>query len=432
MNPRAVLSRLLGSPAPARRRCPPKLAEWALFEALPPGPQRDSIVGDLHEEFEERREAGGARRRLAVVWYWLQALRLRRHFSRSWHPPSAGGCGADAPRPEARMNRWTRDARYALNSLRRAPGFAALVILTLGIGIGANVAIFSVVDGVLLTPLAYPEAERLITIWGASARGDRHPIPAGDFEDLRLKADLFRVAAHWTNTGSLAGESLPQEVVVAWVDPNYFEVLGLRAAHGRLLEAADEDNAIVLSDGIWRRFYGADPDIVGDFIQLDGNSIEVVGVLAASPNPNVPSAGQPAPAAGPWLDLAGKSRSLLGLRGEPALLLFFSPEDPAGLDRIVRACSAARTAGLPWSQMLAFGLDDDQAALARAAKRKGLSMPIVPSRSGFLDPTVLRYGVTAVPATYLIGADGTLLARDLPPDRLRTVLSKLLPPGTGR
>jgi len=188
------------------------------------------------------------------------------------------------------MNRWRRDARYALNSLRRAPGFAALVILTLGIGIGANVAIFSVVDGVLLTPLSYPEADRLITIWGTSARGNRHPIPAGDFEDLRLKADLLRVAGHWTNTGSLAGESLPQEVVVAWVDPNYFEVLGLRAAHGRLLEAADEDNAIVLSDGIWRRFYGADPDIVGDFIQLDGNSIEVVGVLAASPNPNVPSA----------------------------------------------------------------------------------------------------------------------------------------------
>ncbi len=272
-------------------RRPPDLAEWILERRLPPGPLRDSILGDLHEEFESRRERGGLRRRLATIWYWLQAFRLSRHFSHTWHRPDPDGGPAGAPRPEAKMNRWSRDTRYALNSLRRAPGFAALVILTLGLGIGANVAIFSVVDGVLLAPLSYPEPDALITIWGTSTRQQRHPVAAADYLDLTTKADLIDVTGHWSNTGSLTGEFEPQPVSVGWVDLAYFDVLGVRPLHGRLLREDDPNNAILLAHGLWQRQYGSDPDIVGDFVQLDAELFEVVGVLAAAPNPNVPSLG---------------------------------------------------------------------------------------------------------------------------------------------
>jgi len=179
------------------------------------------------------------------------------------------------------------DLRYALRTLARSPGFAAMAVLTLALGIGANAAIFSVVNAVLLRPLAWPDADRIVRVETTTADENSGSHSRPDFEDLRREnASLAAVAGYRTAlfTASVRpGE--PEWIEGAYVTPDFFDVLGARAIHGRTFtRAADAgrgERMIVLSREGWRRLYDESPDAIGGRLRLDGEATTVLGVLPA-------------------------------------------------------------------------------------------------------------------------------------------------------
>jgi putative ABC transport system permease protein len=168
------------------------------------------------------------------------------------------------------MDHFFTDLRYAARQLRKAPGFTAVAVVTLALGIGANTAMFSLVRGVLLRPLPYPQAERLVTA-GLS-------LP--DFDDLRRAATVFDETAVWaSNLYVLGGDGAGEQVRGAVVSDRFFPMLGA-AALGRALAPADaRDNVVVLGHRLWTRRFGADPAVVGRSVRLSGESYTVVGVM---------------------------------------------------------------------------------------------------------------------------------------------------------
>jgi putative ABC transport system permease protein len=183
------------------------------------------------------------------------------------------------------MNAW-RDLRYAARGLARTPGFAALALLTLAAAIGANVAIFSVVDSLLLRPLPLPQGARVVTLLRHFTEGDSDAVSEPKYFFWRDHGAPFTAVAAFESLGSgfnLAGEGKPERIVGAHVSANFFAVLGERPALGRSF-LADEDrpgaaHAVVLSDALWRRRFGADPAILGRPLRLNGEPYAVVGVM---------------------------------------------------------------------------------------------------------------------------------------------------------
>ena len=178
-----------------------------------------------------------------------------------------------------------RDARYAGRSLGRAPGFAAVVVLTLGLGIGATSAVFSIVNAVLIRPLGYAGEDRLVTLHEnfPASQIQHWPFSALDFEDLRRYADIFdEVSAYRSVPFELAGDGRPERVQGTSVSANLFRTLGIDPIAGRAFSPDDErpgTRVAVLSWGLWQRRYGADAGIVGRQIRLDRESYTVVGVM---------------------------------------------------------------------------------------------------------------------------------------------------------
>ncbi len=178
------------------------------------------------------------------------------------------------------------DLRYALRTLRKSPGFTFVAMLTLALGIGANAAIFSVVNSVLLRPLPYREAERLVTVdhLYPSLKGLEAGASAPSFAEIRDRAKSFRGVA--VETGwqpNLTGQGDPARLGGARASGQYFSTLGVQAAMGRTFSEADDqpgrERVVVLSDGMWRRRFGADPSVVGRTLVLDGAPHEVIGVM---------------------------------------------------------------------------------------------------------------------------------------------------------
>jgi putative ABC transport system permease protein len=177
------------------------------------------------------------------------------------------------------------DLRYALRQLRKSPGFTAVAVITLALGIGANTAIFSVVHTVLLAHLPYRDVDRLMMIWGSNpSRGDRQfPISAGDFTDWKQKNDVFEdIAASYDNEVTLTGAAEPKLVVGYAISPNYFHILDVAPKIGRTFtdeEARVGANVVVLSDKMWRTTFHEDRQILGKSITLDAKSYTVIGVM---------------------------------------------------------------------------------------------------------------------------------------------------------
>jgi putative ABC transport system permease protein len=180
-----------------------------------------------------------------------------------------------------------QDLRYAARVLRKAPLFTAVAIVTLALGVGANTAIFTVVNALLLKPLPYGHADRLVTVWqDMRARGgpaDEWATP-GNYADWRGERALFEeiaVIGGWRPT--LIGSAEPEPIAGEQVSHEYFSVLGIVPALGRTFKAEDDvpnaPRVVVLSDGLWRRHFGAAADVVGRTIVLSGQSHEVIGVL---------------------------------------------------------------------------------------------------------------------------------------------------------
>ena len=183
-----------------------------------------------------------------------------------------------------------QDLIYSIRSLRSTPGFALVALLTLALGIGANTAIFSVVRGVLLSPLPFPDADRVVKVWqtNQSENDLRSQVSEPDF--LEWKAGTKRlssIAGYWYSRGGstadLTGLGTPEQLQGAYITPGFFETLGARTALGRTIRpeeaVAGNDHFVVLSDGFWRRRFGEDRTIVGKALTLDGVPFTVVGVM---------------------------------------------------------------------------------------------------------------------------------------------------------
>ena len=179
-----------------------------------------------------------------------------------------------------------RDLRFALRRLARTPGFAAAAVLCLALGIGANTAIFSVINAVLLRPLPHAEPERLVGVWEASRirESERNTVSPANYLDWQAGTRAFSgLAAVYDGSANLTGSGQPEEVTVQGATANLFEVLGIPAAIGRTFEPGDDvpgaPDVALLSHGLWQRRFAGDPAIVGSTINLDGGPVTVVGVM---------------------------------------------------------------------------------------------------------------------------------------------------------
>src|SRR6516165_804293 len=184
------------------------------------------------------------------------------------------------------MSELRQDLRYALRTLRHAPGFSAAAILTLAVGIGANAAIFSFVSGILLNPLPYPTADRIVRVLEKPPGGPdaRNGISTLNYLDWQKQNTVFEYMAPQTGGGMvLTGSGDPIMLPGARVGIHYFDIFGMKPAVGRFFLAEEDqlgnDKVVVLSSVLWRDRFGADPAIAGKKIILDGQPYTVVGVL---------------------------------------------------------------------------------------------------------------------------------------------------------
>lgn len=197
------------------------------------------------------------------------------------------------------MHQLLRDIRFAVRSFGRRPGFTAVVIATLALGIGSNVAIFGVANAVLFRPLPYEDPEELALVWTQLTNQPRALVSGPDFIDYRNETTLFEgFAGAAAQQGAITGEGRAEEITYGAVTANLFQLLGVSAVLGRTFEPADEvvfdpstfmdpnaeipPGTMVISYRLWQRRFGGDPSIIGQTVQVDGYGSVVVGVLPES------------------------------------------------------------------------------------------------------------------------------------------------------
>jgi predicted permease len=188
-----------------------------------------------------------------------------------------------------------QDLRFGWRALRRNPGFALTAIATLALGIAVNTTIFSVVNGVLLRPLPYREANRLALLWTTNPRRNAFERPTGLLNVLDWRAARSFEAMAWFRDEPvvLEEEPEPEPMNAVFVSPDFFGILGARPALGRFFtgeEAARGDCLAVLSYGLWQRRFGGSPDVLGRVVRIEARRATVVGVLPADFRPLVQSA----------------------------------------------------------------------------------------------------------------------------------------------
>jgi predicted permease len=251
--------------------------------------------------------------------------------------------------------KWTGDVRYALRALRRQPGFTAVALVTLALGIGANTAMFSVVNGILLRPLPYPDAHELALLYQSSPRTGEvfGRVSFEDLEDWRASTrSLSSIAGFATVPTIFTGQGEPVELDMSYVTVDFFRVLGTPAALGRHL--LEEDHRLVqanavISHGMWRSLLGEDPDVIGRSIVLRGEPYTVVGVMPAG-------ARHPTPVTDVWVpqSLVGPNMFSTGMptRGDrylQAIGRLATGQDIAGAQRELNTVSSRLAAAHPES-----------------------------------------------------------------------------------
>lgn len=277
------------------RTGPPRIARQLVWLLLP-----DELAEEAACELDELHAARACRsgRRAADWWYRREVLGFVTRVRLAWWRERL-----DEEEPKDRrakgagMRTLMGDVRYAARTLRRSPGFGAIALLTLALGIGANTAIFSVVQAVLLRPLPFPAPERLVAVM--ETRLDRGWTGTSfthanfwDFEGMNRTFEA--VGAMRGTTLNLTGLQYPERLNGAYVSADFFRVLGAQPVAGRTFAPDEDDPAAdtrvaVLSHALWRSRFGSDPGIVGRSLDLDGQGYTVIGVL---------------PPGTPWLDAA--------------------------------------------------------------------------------------------------------------------------------
>jgi len=270
--------------SPADREPLPAGVEWVLRVGLP-ADQREPIGGDLAEDYAARVQRDGRVRALAAVW--LQALRVAWRFTwdRSMHGRPLPPIG-DEIRRGSFWDALRQDVGFGVRMLRRQPAFAAVAVLVLALGIGANTAIFSVVDAVLWRALPFTRGDEIVALGEARPREGRvnGPIAPADFFDWRRDSRSFAaMSAYYETAMNLTGRGEPERLRGLAATPGFLAALGISPPAGRDF-APDEEmyghhRVVLLTDGLWRRRFGGDSSIVGKSVTFDGNPYEIIGVL---------------------------------------------------------------------------------------------------------------------------------------------------------
>jgi putative ABC transport system permease protein len=255
---------------------PPRLAEWLLRHCLPLDRQNDAIRGDLLEEYRRRQSrlhaASDDRFGAAGLWYWRETIALitRGHGYKKM----------------LTLDNLRQDLSYAWRSYMKAPGFTLLVMTTLALGIGASTAIFSIVNGILLKPLPFPEPDRLMFVSEQNKAGIGMPISWMNSLDWRARQHAFDgLALSRHSAFTLTGVGQATRVTGRRVTANFFQVVGVQPSIGRGFAEADDTagaaGVAIASYEFWRRQLGADANALGRSLTLDGQSHTLVGVLPA-------------------------------------------------------------------------------------------------------------------------------------------------------
>jgi putative ABC transport system permease protein len=184
-----------------------------------------------------------------------------------------------------RVEQLGRDARHGLRQVRRSPSFSFIAIATLALGIGVNTAMFSAVDAILIRPLPYHDADRLVMIWDEMSHigFPRHLSTPAEWQAWRrLNTVFIEVAATESGEAAFSGDGDPEQVPARKVTGNFWDVLGVKPLLGRVFTEDDDTRAVrvaVISHGLWHRRFGASPDVIGRHITLNDTSYEVIGVM---------------------------------------------------------------------------------------------------------------------------------------------------------
>lgn len=186
------------------------------------------------------------------------------------------------------MDTLAKDLQYAWRGLRRAPAFAAIAILTLALGIGANTAIFSIIHAVLLRPLPYQDPGELVRLYETEDAPGNYPFTGPDFLDWKTQNHSFQDMAvfAWGQDMNLSGKGQPDHVIGTPTEANFFSLLGVRPLLGRTFAAGEDepghDRVVILSYGLWQSQFGGDSKIVGQQIELNNRKYDVIGVMPSS------------------------------------------------------------------------------------------------------------------------------------------------------
>ncbi len=241
-----------------------------------------------------------------------------------------------------------RDLRFAVRGLGRSPGFTAIAVVTLALGIGANTAIFSVVNAVLLRPLAYREPERLVSVRSAlEARGATNlPSSAPEYLDYRREVPALQdIAAVWPININLTGHGDPERIQAAGVSSNYFSVLGVAPALGREFTAEDDGGRIgyvtLISWDLWQRRFGGARDVVGKTVRLDDDPMTIIGVMPRGFRHPVESGASPMELWAP-MELANTDSNFINFRGMRVFELFGRLTRGATIDQANRQFEVLR------------------------------------------------------------------------------------------
>jgi len=180
-----------------------------------------------------------------------------------------------------------QDLQFAFRTLRKNPGFTFAAVLALGLGVGANSAMFSVIDGVLLRPLPFPQPERIVNVWETNLKRNfpKFPVAPGNYYDWKAQNHVFAdIGAYQQNTFNLASnENEPERYLGAICDRGFFAALGISPVLGRVFTDDEDqpgrDGVVILGNGIWKQRFGGDPKIIGQNLILDGRPRTVIGVM---------------------------------------------------------------------------------------------------------------------------------------------------------
>ena len=269
---------------------PPHIATL-LLEIFSPREGRDEILGDLNERFLDVVQNQGLSK--AKRWYWGQAIRSSAGFTKQLlritgprRHRSVGESSEMGQRQSWKLIRTTVvDMRYAFRSFRKQPGAILVAFLSLGVGIGANVTIFSVVDVYMFRSLPYPDPDQLVHVYSTMPeRGwNYNNLSIPEFVDFREQSRTTDIAASYPGDVNLSGGDRPERIGSERVSWNYFDVFQISPIIGRTFRPEEERDGAhrvaIISNGLWQSHFGSDPSVLGQTIQLDAEPFTVIGVL---------------------------------------------------------------------------------------------------------------------------------------------------------